>query len=134
MLLVVGTDSRVELVHTAAILVVLEYSLAVEIASSGHEASEDDSLRLSPKGNVCGGYFLLIISGCCGGRGRGSRVPIDSAACQQSGHDDMGVILGASEISHNLHIPVREVVLCEDWEASMGTVANIHRFSIGHEF
>ena len=83
--------------------------------------------------SVAATFFSLLVAVMAAGAG-GSRVPIDSAACQQSGHDDAGMILGAGEISHNLHILFGEVVFCEDQEASMGTTANIRRFSIRHEF
>ena len=45
----------------------------------------------------------------------------------------VGVILGASEIHHDLHIPIGEVVFCEDQEAGVGAMANGGRFSIRHE-
>ena len=131
-LLVVGADCRVELVHGAAILVVLEYGLMVELASSGHEAAKDNSLGLLPKGDVCGSHLHLIGSGCRRSSSGWSRVLIDCGASGQGGCDDAGMILGAGEIRHDLHIPVREVVFCEDQEAGMSTVASGSSLGIRH--
>ena len=87
MLLVVCADGGIEFVHGAAILAVLEYSLTVELAGSGHGASEDDLFGLRPKGNVHSSHFLFVISGCHGGRGRGIRVLIGGSAWRQGGRD-----------------------------------------------